>query len=86
VVPSGYFTDTPSSISLFLWNRISDSVYEGENEHFGASDIVPASSGEHAEISRSIERMVGLQQVLAAHFSQKDALRNHIFRSAHEGE
>lgn len=74
----GYYADG----HFYMRNVVSDSVYADVTQHFRTKDIVPSTSAERAEVSNSIARMVGLQQVVAAHFSQANKARNHLFGSA----
>ena len=64
---------------FYMTNHMSDSVYANLRPHFDASTLVPASSPLHREVSLSIARMVGLQQVWATHFGRAGSLRNHLF-------
>ena len=71
----GYYSDG----RFYMRNLMSDSVYASSNQNFQTSDIALKSSAEYSQVFRSLSRMVGLQQVVATHFSQAPAVRNHIF-------
>jgi arylsulfatase A-like enzyme len=71
---------------FYMRNSASGSVYANSAQDFGASDIVPSIRAEHADVSNSIARMVGLQQVTAAHFDQDDKPRNHVFGPFRSGD
>jgi hypothetical protein len=73
----GYFSDG----RFYMRNGMSDSVYASSNQHFQTRDIVRMDSVDYSQVTRSLARMAGLQQVAAAHFSQADGVRSHIFGS-----
>lgn len=81
----GYHSDG----HFYMWSRLSDSVYESPQAHFEAGDLVPRNSQTHRDVSRSIARMVGLQQVWAARFSHAKSLHNNMYnrfaRALHSG-
>jgi hypothetical protein len=54
---------------FYMWNRMTDSVYAGGQLHFEDKDFVPKSSAEFESVSRSIDRIIVLEQVWAMHFS-----------------
>ena len=78
----GYHSDG----RFYMRNLMSDSVYTSSNLHFQTKDIVPKNSADHNQVSRALARMTGLQQVVAAHFSQSDGVRSRIFGSARAGD
>jgi len=78
----GYYSDG----RFYMRNLMFESVYESSNQDFQTSDIVPKSSAEYSQVSRSLARIVGLQQVVATHFSRAAAVRNHIFGPIRSGE
>lgn len=71
----GYY----SNGRFFMWSHNSDLVANNASMHFNPSDFVPRDSLTHLEVSRSIARMVGLQQVWATQFGQKESLRKHLY-------
>ena len=71
----GYYSDG----HFYMWSQMSDAVYESSALHFDISDIIPKGSPRHKEVCRRLARMAGLQQVVAVHFSQAAAVRNHLF-------
>jgi hypothetical protein len=71
----GYY----SNGKFYMTNHMTDSVYASAQAHFDASDVVPGSSPLHGEVSLSVARMAGLQQVWATHFGKPNSLRNHLF-------
>jgi hypothetical protein len=73
----GYY----SNGRFFMWNYNSDLVAVNVRMHFDPSDFVPRNSPTHLEVTHSIARMVGLQQVWGTQFSQKESLRKHLYSS-----
>jgi phosphoglycerol transferase MdoB-like AlkP superfamily enzyme len=71
----GYYSDG----QYYMWSRMSDSVYVSRQAHFEVSNLVPPNSKTHEDVSRSIARMVGLQQVWASRFSDAKSLRNNLY-------
>jgi hypothetical protein len=71
----GYY----SNGRFYMWNHISDAVFASSQPSFDIGNLVPKSSPIHREVSRSVARMVGLQQVWATQFCHADAVRNHLF-------
>jgi arylsulfatase A-like enzyme len=47
---------------FFMWNYFFDSVYQNERQHFTSSNGIPRNSPTYYEVTRTIERMVNLQQ------------------------
>jgi len=78
----GYYSDG----RFYMRNLMSDAVYASSNQHFQTKDIVLKNSADYSQVSRALARMTGLQQVAAAHFSQSDGVRSHIFGSARAGD
>ena len=78
----GYYSDG----RFYMRNLMSDTVYASSNQHFQTSDIALKSSTDYSQVIRSLSRMAGLQQVVATHFSQAAAVRNHIFGPSNSGE
>jgi hypothetical protein len=82
----GYYGDG----HFYMRNLMSDSVYVSSTPHFQTSDIVSKNSVEYNEVSRSLARMAGLQQVAATHFSRaleaRKDIRNHIFDAIGSGD
>ena len=64
-----------SNGKFYMWSRVSGSVYASDRQHFIAADIVPPGSGLSDGVTRSISRMVGLQQVWDARFAKRSGLR-----------
>ena len=71
----GYYSDG----HFYMWSRTSDSVYASPQPHFEAGNLVPPNSPTHEDVSRSIARMVGLQQVWATRFSDAKSLRDNLY-------
>jgi hypothetical protein len=71
----GYFSDG----RFYMRNLMSNSVYASSNQHFQSRDIVRKDSADYSQVSRSLARMAGFQQVAAAHFSQAEGVRTHVF-------
>ncbi len=73
----GYY----SNGRFFMWSHNSDLVATNVRMHFDPSDFVLRDSPTYLEVTRSIARMVGLQQVWATQFGQKESLRKHLYTS-----
>jgi len=71
----GYY----SGGKYFMWNRLSDSVYQSDTPHFGPQTLVPRGSPIYSQVILSISRMAGLQQVWESRFCRADSLRNHLY-------
>jgi len=78
----GYYSDG----RFYMRQLMSDSVYASSSQDFHTSDMARKNSAGYSQVSRSLCRMVGLQQVVAAHFSQVAAVRNHLFSSIRPGD
>ncbi len=74
----GYY----SNGRFFMWSHNSDLVATNVRMHFDTSDFVLRDSPTYLEVTRSIARMVGLQQVWATQFGQKESLRKHLYSSS----
>lgn len=70
----GYYSDG----RFYMWNHMSDSVYQKLTPHFETSDLVKGKLS-LAEVTLSLTRMVALQQVWVTHFDQSKTIRNHLF-------
>jgi len=68
-----------SNNTYFVWDDFTDSVYESNRLDFDRGNVAPADSPLHQQVTRSILRMAGLQEVWAMHFTHAKALRNHIY-------
>jgi arylsulfatase A-like enzyme len=66
-------------------NQMSDSVYASSTQHFETKDVVRSDSADYTQVSRSLARMAGLQQVAAAHFSESEGVRSHVFGLGRSG-
>jgi len=71
----GYY----SNGQFFMWSHVTDSVYVNTRLNFNTSDLVLGNSPTYLEVSGSIRRMAGLQEVWATRFSQARSLRNSIY-------
>ena len=71
----GYY----SGGKFFMWNRLTNAVYESSTAHFDAQDLVPRGSTTYSDVIESISRMVGLQQVWESRFCSAGSLRNHLY-------
>jgi phosphoglycerol transferase MdoB-like AlkP superfamily enzyme len=74
----GYY----SNGHFYMWSHNSDLVGANVRMHFDPNDFVPRDSPTYLEVTRSIARMAGLQQVWATQFGQKESLRNHLYSSS----
>jgi hypothetical protein len=55
---------------FFMWNYFFDSVYRNEQQHFTSSNRTPPHSPTYDEVTRTIQRMVDLQQRWVAVFGR----------------
>jgi arylsulfatase A-like enzyme len=77
----GYYSDG----RFYMRNLMSDAVYASSSLHFETKDIVRKDSADYRQVSRSLVRMAGLQQVVAAHFSESDGVHSHVFGLGRSG-
>jgi membrane-anchored protein YejM (alkaline phosphatase superfamily) len=66
----GYYSDG----EFYMWNQMSGSVYANARPRFDPSDLVPRNAPAFSVVPRSIERMVGLQQVWVTQFGRPTPL------------
>jgi membrane-anchored protein YejM (alkaline phosphatase superfamily) len=71
----GYYSDG----KYYMWNRLSDSVYESSTLHFNAHNLVPNTSPTYSAVIRSLSRMAGLQRVWETRFCPNQSVRNHLY-------
>jgi glucan phosphoethanolaminetransferase (alkaline phosphatase superfamily) len=64
---------------FFMWNRLSDSVYESSTLHFGPQNLVLRGSPTYSDVIHSISRMAGLQEVWESRFCSGESVRNHLY-------
>lgn len=63
---------------FFMWNQMSDTVYQNTRMSFDGVNPEPPNSPAYAEVTRSINRMAGLNEVWAMHFSDAKASHNYL--------
>jgi membrane-anchored protein YejM (alkaline phosphatase superfamily) len=64
---------------FFMWSHVSDAVYENTRMSFDAVPPVPRGSSVYDEVTSSIRRMAGLEEVWATRLSQAKSVRNHLY-------
>ncbi len=64
---------------FFMWSHVRDTVYENTRMSFDTVTLVPRRSSVYDEVTSSIRRMAGLEEVWATRFSQAKAVRNHLY-------
>jgi hypothetical protein len=64
---------------FFMWSHVSDTVYENTRMSFDTVTPVPRRSSIYDEVTSSIRRMAGLEEVWATRSSQAKAVRNHLY-------
>jgi membrane-anchored protein YejM (alkaline phosphatase superfamily) len=71
----GYY----SNGKFFMWNRLTNSVYESSTPTFSPQDLVSRESPVYSNVVQSVSRMVGLQQVWESRFCGAESVRNHLY-------
>jgi membrane-anchored protein YejM (alkaline phosphatase superfamily) len=74
----GYY----SQGKFFMWSQMSDAVYQNAQLSFDRINPVPRNSPAYNEVTRSIRRMVSLNEVWAMHFSDAKASHNYVALNA----
>jgi membrane-anchored protein YejM (alkaline phosphatase superfamily) len=63
---------------FFMWSQMSDTVYQNTQMSFDRINPVPRNSPVYNEVTRSIRRMVSLNEVWAMHFGDAKASNNYV--------
>lgn len=74
----GYY----SQGNFFMWSQMSNAVYENTQMSFDKINPVPRNSPAYDEVTRSISRMVSLNEVWAMHFSEAKKSHNYVALNA----
>jgi membrane-anchored protein YejM (alkaline phosphatase superfamily) len=75
----GYY----SNRTFFMWSHVTDTVSENDSMNFDTVNLVDRSSPAYEEVTRSIRRMAGLDEVWATQFGKANSVRNHIYDRPH---
>lgn len=73
----GYHSDG----RFFMWSHVSDTVYENMQMSFDTVSPVPRNSKVYNEVTESIRRIAGLEEVWATRLSHAKSVRNHLYDS-----
>jgi hypothetical protein len=70
----GYYSEG----KFFMWSQMSGAVYQNTRMSFDGINPVPRNSPAYNEVTRSISRMVSLNEVWAMHFGEAKASHNYV--------
>jgi len=74
----GYYSEG----NFFMWSQMSGAVYQNTRMSFDRINPVPRNSPAYNEVTRSITRMVSLNEVWAMHFGDAKAAHNYVALNA----
>ena len=63
---------------FFMWNQMSDAVYQNSRMNFDGINPAPPASPAYGEVTRAINRMAGLDEVWAMHFSDTRTSHSYV--------
>jgi arylsulfatase A-like enzyme len=59
----------------FMWSQMTDAVYANSSQHFEARDLLPRNSTQARDATRSISRMISLQQAWVSQVVQSEQVK-----------